>query len=100
MLYMCSPKKSVRSVTGCLLIEILFVAPCQNVLGQVPLFPLRLFLDCNMTPTISFLYCQAVSAPAHQISTWHHRFVKRHWQEGKQDVQIKPVALAVWEGQA
>lgn len=44
---------------------ILFVAPCQNVRGRVPLFPL--FLNGNVTPTISCTV--SISAPnSHMVS--------------------------------
>ena len=76
---------------------ILFMAPCQNVLGQGLLFPL--FLDGNVTPP--FLSCTfSTSAPNSHMASQISQRIERYWPEGKQRVRDEPVGLAVWEGQS
>ena len=68
---------------------ILFVAPCQNVRGQVPLFPL--FLNGNVTPTIPFLYRQ------HQRTKFPHGITDSSNATGRKGSNVYEVNLWLWQ---
>ena len=68
---------------------ILFVAPCQNVRGRVPLFPL--FLNGNVTPTIPFLYRQ------HQRTKFPHGITDSSNATGRKGSNVYEVNLWLWQ---
>ena len=68
---------------------ILFVAPCQHVLGRVPLFPL--FLDGNATPTIPYKYRQL------QRAKFPHGSTDSSNAAGRKGSNVYEVNLWLWQ---
>ena len=68
---------------------ILFVAPCQHVLGQVQLFPL--FLDGNATPTIPYKFSQ------HQRAKFPHGSTDLSNAAGRKGSNEYEVNLRLWQ---